>query len=789
MENSNSVVNKAVIEVSKIVSDIAGIQLGEKQQSMVESRLKSRMLKIGLNSADDYLAYLRLHKESETEVLLSLLTTHHTFFFREFTHFEYILNHQLKNLIQAAEKRGDKKIKIWSAACSRGQEVYSLAMFFYFHLKAIAPHIDFEIQGTDIDGESVEIAKNGVYKNEELNQSPAMYVSGHWIQGKNEVKEFSKIREPLKKKCKFSIVNLLKLDSFASTEKFDLIFCRNVFIYFNSQQIESISAKLIEKLTPQGALVLGVSESLQGLKLPVESTWSSVYVRTGQKNENVVSASVRNHAVFETKPLNILCIDDSKTIHTLLKSILTPEQGFVIKNKAFNGAEALALLKTEKYDAITLDLHMPIIDGLSFLSQRSDRTPVIIVSSINREDESIAKQALKLGALDYVEKPTIENLINSGNEIRAKLKSVIKQNVPLADKSLISTPQTSLPQKIKTLIVDDSETIRNLLSKIISEDSSFEVIGSATDAFEAEKLISTSKPDLITLDIHMPGKNGVEFLKEIQQKQFIPTVMISSLSYQDGPLVMEALSAGAIDYIKKPEMKDLSKLTPIIHERLKSAAKAKKPNAARGLKKLTSTYEINTQHITLIGASTGGTEAIRCVLDSMPNNIPPILIVQHIPAVFSKAFADRLNQLMPFEVKEAEHNDEVRPNRVLIAPGGKQMGLIVINGEVRVQITEDALMNRHRPSVDYLFRSAFAAKLKNATAVVLTGMGSDGSSEISRLKSLGVSTIAQDEATSVIYGMPKSAVATGAVDYVLPLHLIGEKIISLAEAKKQKKAS
>lgn len=439
MKNKDDLGSDSIKEIAKIVSDIAGIQLGEKQYPMVESRLKSRIAKMGLGSAGEYLSYLKQNNETETEALLSLLTTHHTFFFREFAHFEYILNHQLKNLIAAAEKRKDKKIKVWSAACSRGQEVYSLAMFFSFHLKAIAPHIDFEIWGTDVDPESVETAKNGVYKSSDLNQSPAMYVADHWMQGKNEVKNFSKIKDSLRSKCKFATLNLVKTEAFAAAEKFDLILCRNVFIYFTMEQVKSISEKFLEKLHPHGSLILGVSESLQGLKLPVMTSGLSVYQKASATSSDLASKpaalSAEKKAYVEAckpapvqapRPLNILCVDDSKTIHALMKNILTKEHGFIIKHHAMNGAEALKLLETEKYDAITLDLHMPIVDGMGVLSQRKDKTPVVIVSSINREDESIARQAMKLGALDYVQKPTMDNLVHSGNEIRAKLKSVFK---------------------------------------------------------------------------------------------------------------------------------------------------------------------------------------------------------------------------------------------------------------------------------------------------------------------------------------------------------------------------
>ncbi len=795
-------------EVARIVSNIAGIQLGEKQYPMIENRLKSRMSKLSLRAFNDYLSYLLENKEAETEALVSLLTTHHTYFFREFSQFEFILNRKLREIITTAEKREDKKIRVWSAACSTGQEVYSLAMFLDYHLKYLAPHLNFEVWGTDIDIESVEASINGVYRTNELNKSPAMYLGQHWIQGKENVRDFSKVRDSLKSKCHFTTLNLLQASEFRKNEKFDLIFCRNVFIYFNSQQIEAISAKLLAKLDPAGSLVLGVSESLQGLNLAVETVGPSVYQECGGADKPR-KMTLPTYARASDKILDILCVDDSTTIHALLGAVLTSEHGFRIKHKAMNGEEALKLLVTEKYDAITLDLHMPMIDGLEFLTRRKDKTPVIVVSAISRDDDSIAKKAMALGALDYVEKPTKENLVNSGNEIRSKIKTILKQlynnggaapiaRVPLAVPRLVpATKPSPVPfstlakaKRIRTLIVDDSESIRALLAKILAEDPGFEVVGVAKDAFEAEKMIKELKPDLITLDIHMPKKNGIELLKEIQQKHFIPTVMISALSEEDGPYIMEAMTEGAIDYIRKPELKNLTTSTPAILERLKIAANAKRyRRSANSRKVILPPGEINQDHLILIGASTGGVEAVRYILEQLPKEIPPILIVQHMPAFFSKAFADRLNTIVPFEVKEAENNDEVRPNRVLVAPGGKQMGIKIVGGKTVVQITEEAFDSRHSPSVDYLFKCAFDAKVRNATAVVLTGMGNDGTREIKKLRSIGVTTIGQDEATSVVYGMPKAAFDAGAIDHVLPLSGIAEKIMSLASKKPRKIAS
>ncbi len=424
--NLKSEVAAAVRRVSKIVSEMAGIQLGEKQAPMVENRLKSRMIRLQIDSFDEYLQYLNANKESESQALISLMTTHHTFFFREFTQFEYLLNKGLSRLAQKAKSRGDKTIRIWSAACSRGQEVYSLAMFFKFHLMHMAPDVRFEIWGTDIDPDSVKIAQNAVYKTDELRQSPAMYLEGNWARGAGNVQDFSKAKNELVKHCHFSTANLLNCASFLEKKTFDLIFCRNVFIYFNPDQISQITQSFLKHLDPDGFIFLGVSETLNGLKLDVESAGPSVY-QIKRKIQAVPSTSQRP----EIKPapekiFEVLSIDDSPVIHALIAKVLAPEFGFKVTATAKNGREALEILKTKKFDAITLDMHMPELDGVGFLKEYKDRSiPIVILSSVNRDDMSIAQKALSLGASDYVEKPSLENLTQAGNEIRFKIKSLI----------------------------------------------------------------------------------------------------------------------------------------------------------------------------------------------------------------------------------------------------------------------------------------------------------------------------------------------------------------------------
>lgn len=427
------------MEASKIVTEMTGIQLGEKQYSMIESRLKSRLIKLSIDSFKDYIVHLKKNLESESQALISLLTTHHTFFFREFPHFEFMLNHALENLIAAARKRPSRTIEIWSAAASKGHEVYSLAMFFDFHLKAIAPDVKFKIYGTDVDPESIAIAKNGVYRNDELKQSPATYLGDHWVRGTDEVKSFSKVKKALKDHCHFEVCNLFSIKPFVQNKKFDIIFCRNVFIYFNAEQIKSLSTSLLECLEPHGFLILGLSESLNGINNSVQLIAPSTYripPAPAATNANKAPLLVKPVATEPAKPFRILCVDDSPTIHSLLGQILTKEYGFEIKGKAMNGREAINILKTETFDAITLDLHMPELDGIGFLTEYKNKDiPIIVVSSVNRDDLSMAHKALSLGAMDYVEKPSLQNKAQAGNEIRSKLKMTIQAKRTKASKA------------------------------------------------------------------------------------------------------------------------------------------------------------------------------------------------------------------------------------------------------------------------------------------------------------------------------------------------------------------
>jgi chemotaxis protein methyltransferase CheR len=426
-------------KVSAIVHKISGNRLGEKQAYMVETRVKKRMIELGIKEPRDYLNYIDQNFERESGVLVGLITTHHTFFFREFPHFE-ILKKILPDLVQSVKKRGEKTVKVWSAACSRGHEVYSLAMFLDHHLNQIDPTMSFSILGTDIDTESVRVANNGVYHQNEIKEVPMIYLGTNWSRGTGDIAMYAKIKNHLKQKCTFRGGNLLKINDVVKTEKFDVVFCRNVFIYFESHQVEQITKDLMAHLYPNGIFFSGISEPLSGLKLDVTSIGPSAYMHkqaTAPAAAGTTSTAMPKPFLVGAQPVSVapevyrvMCVDDSPSILTLLKKVLTREQGFEIVATAVNGKDAMEKLKTTKVDLMTLDIHMPEMDGVTYLEKNFNKShpPVIIISSASRADSDVAMKALKYGAMDYIEKPALSNLEERGEEIRTKLRSVAQDS-------------------------------------------------------------------------------------------------------------------------------------------------------------------------------------------------------------------------------------------------------------------------------------------------------------------------------------------------------------------------
>ena len=348
---------------------------------------------------------------------------------------------------------------------------------------------------------------------------------------------------------------------------------------------------------------------------------------------------------------------------------------------------------------------------------------------------------------------------------------------------------------IKVLIVDDSAVVRQVLTDVLAQDPGIEVIGAASDPVFAMERMRTQWPDVIVLDVEMPRMDGITFLKKIMAERPTPVVICSTLTEKGAETTMQALAAGATSIIPKPKM-GLKRFLQDSAEDLVSAVRAAAQVNVRRLvpaahmppvaPKLSADVILpasaqamaeTTDRVVAIGTSTGGTQALEMVLTALPRVCPGIVIVQHMPEKFTEAFANRLNGLCQLEVREARGGDRVMPGLALIAPGGRHMLLKRSGAQYHVDVIDGPLVSRHRPSVDVLFRSVAKCAGKNALGIIMTGMGDDGAHGLKELHDLGARTLAQDEATCVVYGMPKEAVKLGAVDRVLPLGEIHLEIV------------
>jgi two-component system, chemotaxis family, protein-glutamate methylesterase/glutaminase len=330
-------------------------------------------------------------------------------------------------------------------------------------------------------------------------------------------------------------------------------------------------------------------------------------------------------------------------------------------------------------------------------------------------------------------------------------------------------------RKIRVLIVDDSEVIGSLLKKVIESDAQMTVVGICANPLKADEMVAELKPDLLTMDIYMPEMDGVELVRRLYPKYKTPIVMISSVSKEEGPMVLEALDHGAFDYIQKPSLKPISELREMIIPRLKTAAASVPPSLLRNdipPPKVQGPWK--KDFVVAIGSSTGGTEALKRLFQAFPDTVPPTVVAQHIPPVFSDALAKRLNSYVKFEVREAKTGDILKPNLVLIAPGGSDMRIVRSSQGLTVEVLGPHDQYRHHPSVDFLFESVAEHCGEKAVGVILTGMGSDGALGMKSMKAAGGWNIAQDESSCVVYGMPKEAVAKGGVDEVAHLDDIAD---------------
>lgn len=347
-------------------------------------------------------------------------------------------------------------------------------------------------------------------------------------------------------------------------------------------------------------------------------------------------------------------------------------------------------------------------------------------------------------------------------------------------------------KKIRVLCVDDSALVRSLMIEIINHQSDMEVVAVAPDPIVARDLIKQYNPDVLTLDVEMPRMDGLDFLERLMRLRPMPVVMVSSLTARNSDITLRALELGAVDFVTKPRLglrDGLLEYSDVIADKIRAASLSKPQRMAaykdrldRVSRPLARSFS-TTEKLIMIGASTGGTEAIRQVLEPLPANSPAILITQHMPAGFTRSFVQRLDSLCEVQVHEAEHGQRVLPGHVYLAPGGvAHMKLARSGANYVIELEATEPVNRHRPSVDVLFQSAAEVAGKNALGVLLTGMGKDGAQGLLAMRKAGAMTFAQDEASCVVFGMPREAIAIGAATEVVALSDMSERILTSAGA-------
>ncbi|CAN0617782.1 protein-glutamate methylesterase/protein glutamine deamidase [Burkholderia multivorans] len=347
-------------------------------------------------------------------------------------------------------------------------------------------------------------------------------------------------------------------------------------------------------------------------------------------------------------------------------------------------------------------------------------------------------------------------------------------------------------QKIKVLCVDDSALIRSLMTEIINSQSDMEVCATAPDPLVARDLIKQHNPDVLTLDVEMPRMDGLDFLEKLMRLRPMPVVMVSSLTERGSEITLRALELGAVDFVTKPRVgirDGMLEYSEKLADKIRAASRARvrqapQPHAAartaasHPAAPMINNPLVSTEKLIIIGASTGGTEAIREVLEPLPPDAPAVLIAQHMPPGFTKSFAQRLNGLCRIAVKEAEHGERVLPGHAYIAPGHAHLLLARSGANYVAHLSDEPPVNRHRPSVDVLFRSAATHAGKNAIGVILTGMGRDGAAGLLEMKRAGAYTFAQDEASCIVFGMPREAIALGGADEVVSLGDMSRRVMA-----------
>jgi len=482
--------------------------------------------------------------------------------------------------------------------------------------------------------------------------------------------------------------------------------------------------------------------------------------------------------------LKVLVVDDSAFMRKVISDILNQDARIEVVGIAKNGSEAIQKTGSLHPDVITMDVEMPVMNGIEAVKNIMSKhpTPIVMVSALTSQGAKTTLESLHAGAIDFICKPSGSislNMKEIGEDLVSKVKAAATANVHYSQRTKMTPPSIS-KSSINVFLVDDSPFFLKKISQIISSQRDMNIIGTAHDGGDAIQKLQHVHPDVVLMDINMPSINGVQATQKILQQQSLPIIVISGETERNMGEIKRALDAGAIDFIPKPaEHTSIHSMSDLLLQKVRSAPKNKKQFSKRQTTTVDDT-STTVENLLVIGSSTGGPQTLTQLVPHIPKDINAgVLIVQHMPPVFTKSLAERLDGISALTVKEAKEGDEIRNGEVLLAPGDYHMTVEerIVFGKIKryVSLNKRPKIHGVRPAVDVTFSTAADVFKDNVVAVLLTGMGRDGAQAMGAIKAKGGRTIAQDEQTSIIFGMPKAAIELGVVDKVLPLHQIASQ--------------
>lgn len=624
--------------ILEVITNISGIHLTLNNQNSLLSRVDKRMRALAFDNAEKYFKYFQIKTIEEINYLISTLTTHTTSFFREASHFDFLYEKGFVSLLMEG-----RPLRIWSAGCSSGEELYSLAISFLEyceHFKVPQYIVDgTEFFGTDIDVQSLKKAKNGIYLKEDIDGINPSLIKKYFDSGDGDFEPYLRVKNEVHKLCKFSENNLLS-DNYLTGE-YDIIFLRHTLIYFKEKQAENVLNKIQERIVKDGLFFISFSEGNFESYLKIK----------------MVSPSIFKNMVVEK-----------------LSEEISP------------------------------------IDGTDY--------------NLETEEKE-----------DSEERPTV-------------------------------------------LIVDDSKYIRKKLKEIFEEDGIFEIIGEAENPVEAMPIINQKRVDLVTLDINMPVMDGLTYLDQVKRKKepHPPVILISSVDIDTAEKFFKTGDLPYFDFLEKPSNDKWDSFKTKLLEIGKSAILGSNPtnrifnNVQYPAISFKGTKEENCAIV--LGSSTGGVDALTAILPQFPTNSPPLVIAQHMPPMFTAAFAERMNTRSRLNIHEAREGDELREGHAYICPGGLHIKLVKLGKSIVINLVKNDSAP-FIPSINILMESCLELTFEHKIiGIILTGMGDDGALGMRKLKENGAYTLAQDKDSSVVYGMPKKALEFGGVSQVAPLYKV-----------------